>query len=178
MKMTVRDLTLASLFTALTAVGAFVSIPLGPVPVTLQSLFVLLAGMTLAPKVAVLSQTVYILLGLAGLPIFSGFMGGLQTVLRPSFGFLIGFVAAAFVVSVVSRSGKSIGGYILAGALGTVTMYLIGIPYMAFILNGVMGSGLSFGAILNMGLFLFLPGDILKVVLAGVVATRFEKTLA
>ena len=92
MKTTTREITLISLFSALTAIGAFISIPLGPVPITLQTLFVLLAGFLLSPRSAALSQIVYIGIGLAGVPIFSGFTGGLQAILKPSFGFLVGFV--------------------------------------------------------------------------------------
>ncbi len=93
----VRDITQIGIFTALTAVGAFISIPIGPVPITLQSFFVLLSGIILGSKKAMFSQITYLLLGLIGFPIFSGFSGGLQHIFKPSFGFIIGYVAAAYV---------------------------------------------------------------------------------
>ncbi len=92
-----KNITLVALFTALTAIGAFISIPLGPVPITLQSFFVILSGILLGPKLGALSQVLYIFLGLIGIPIFSGFSGGLQHILKPSFGFIIGFVFAAYI---------------------------------------------------------------------------------
>jgi biotin transport system substrate-specific component len=177
MKITTREITLISLFSALTAIGAFISIPLGPVPITLQTLFVLLAGFLLGPRSAAMSQLIYISIGLVGLPIFSGFTGGLQSVLKPSFGFLVGFVVASIVASVLSRRNHSIKSLFMAGAAATISMYLIGIPYMAFILNHVMDSGFSFMAILNMGLLLFLPGDLLKLVLATYIGSRLRKVL-
>lgn len=175
MKITSRDLVLISLFSALTAVGAFVSIPLGPVPITLQTLFVLLAGFLLKPKSAALSQIVYIGIGLVGLPIFSGFTGGIQAVLKPSFGFLVGFVVASILASVLSKKNRTIPGLFIAGTVATLSMYVIGIPYMAFILNYVMDSGFSLMAILNMGLILFLPGDLLKLVTAVYLGNRLSK---
>ncbi|MGM0395621.1 MAG: biotin transporter BioY [Bacillota bacterium] len=175
MKITARELTMISLFSALTAIGAFVSIPLGPVPITLQTLFVLLAGFLLTPRAAAMSQIVYIGIGLAGVPIFSGFTGGLQTILKPSFGFLVGFVAASIVASIISKEHRTIPGFFLAGITATFVMYLLGIPYMAFILNYVMDSGLSLKAILNLGLLLFLPGDALKLVVAVYLGNRISK---
>lgn len=157
-----QEITLISLFSALTALGAFISIPLGPVSITLQTLFVLLSGFLLKPKSAALSQIVYIVLGLVGLPIFSGFTGGLQSFLKPSFGFLIGFILASFVASLLASKKNTIPGLFLAGIVATMIMYLIGLPYMAFILNYIMKSGFTFKAILNMGVLIFLPGDIIK----------------
>ena len=73
MKLSIREMILISLFTALTAIGAFISIPIGDVPITLQSMFSLLAGLLLGPKLGALSQLVYVLLGLSGIRIFAGF---------------------------------------------------------------------------------------------------------
>lgn len=175
--MKTKDLTLVSLFAALTAVGAFISIPLGPVPLTLQTLFVLISGYVLGAKKAAFSQLVYIALGLVGLPIFSGFSGGIQSILKPSFGFLIGFVAGAFVVGYISRNIRSLIGYLFAGAVGTMVIYTIGIPYMAFILNSVMDSGLSLERILQIGIIAFLPGDIVKLVIAAYLGKRLNVSI-
>ncbi|MCR3957013.1 MAG: biotin transporter BioY [Gudongella sp.] len=177
MKISTREITLISLFSALTAIGAFISIPLGPVPITLQTLFVLLAGFLLSPRSAALSQIVYIGIGLAGVPIFSGFTGGLQAILKPSFGFLVGFVIASIIASVLSKRHHTPVGFFVAGAVATFSMYIVGIPYMAFILNYVMDSGFSFMAILNMGLLLFLPGDLLKLFVATYLGSRLGKIL-
>lgn len=95
-----RELALITLFAALTALGARVAIPLPftPVPVTLQVLFPLLAGLLLGSKRGALSQAEYVAAGLAGLPVFAKGGGGLAYFLGPTGGYLLGFIAAAFVV--------------------------------------------------------------------------------
>lgn len=175
--MTTKDLTLISLFAALTAIGAFIAIPFGPVPLTLQTLFVLMSGFVLGPKKGALSQLVYIALGLIGLPIFAGFSGGIQAILKPSFGFLIGFVAAAFITGCLSRNIKGFGGYLASGAAGTLVIYLFGLPYMALILNFVMDSGLSVLRIFQLGMILFLPGDIIKLIAAAIVGSKLKRVM-
>lgn len=174
MKLSTKDMTLVAMFTALTAVGAFISVPMGPVPISLQSLFVILSGLIIGPKLGALSQVLYISLGLIGVPIFAGFTGGPQTLMKPSFGFIIGFVFASYIVGVIAYSDKGISRKkIWIGSLvGTVVVYLFGLPYMYYMLNIVMGQGLSFSAIVQMGCLLFLPGDFAKFIIASVVAIK------
>ena len=105
--LSIRDITQAGIFTALTAIGAFISIPIGPVPITLQSFFVLLSGIFLGSKKALFSQITYLLLGLIGFPIFAGFSGGIQSIFKPSFGFIIGYVASAYVVGKLTETKTS-----------------------------------------------------------------------
>src|SRR5208337_2009632 len=97
MKKKAADAILISLFTALTAVGAFIRIPIPYVPLTLQTLMVMFAGLILGSRRGALSQLLYLILGLLGLPIFAQ-GGGPAYVLQPSFGFLLGFVAGAYVI--------------------------------------------------------------------------------
>ncbi|MBU5425263.1 biotin transporter BioY [Tissierella pigra] len=174
MKISVREMSLVAMFAGLTAVGAMVSIPFGEVPITMQTLFVILSGLILGPKLGPLSQIVYVLLGLAGAPIFAGFTGGLQSIMAPSFGFIISFIFVSYIAGLISHCGKSsskiniwIGSFV-----GTIVAYLIGLPYMYYILNIVMGKGLSFGTILNMGCILFLPGDLFKFIIASVATAK------
>ncbi|GMG97439.1 biotin transporter BioY [Tepidimicrobium xylanilyticum] len=174
MKLTTREIVITSLFTALTAVGAFLSIPVGEVPITLQSMFVLLSGLLLGPKLGSLSQLIYVLLGLSGVRIFAGFSGGLQTVLSPSFGFLIGFIFAAYVVGKISHSGERLNlkRIFLASLAGTFTIYIFGVPYMYLILNMVIGKSITFSTALKTGCLIFLPGDTLKTILSSSTAVR------
>lgn len=175
MKLTTKEMTYVSLFAGLTAVGAFISIPLGDVPITLQTMFVLLSGLILGPKLGFLSQLVYLALGLTGIPIFAGFTGGLQSVFMPSFGFILGFVVAAFVVGKISHLGKNRPSMIwISTIVGSLIIYLLGLPYMYYILNNVMARGLSFGAVVKMGCLLFLPGDTLKLIIASIVAIKLN----
>lgn len=174
MKLSIKDMTLIGMFTGLTAIGAFISIPIGPVPITLQSLFVILSGLILGPKLGALSQIAYILLGLVGVPIFSNFTGGPQTIMAPSFGFIIGFVFAAYIVGKISHNKKIPSNrQIWIGSLvGSVVIYLIGLPYMYYILNMIMGKGFSLVEIIQIGCLLFLPGDFIKLIVSSLTAIK------
>lgn len=174
MKLSTKDMALVAMFTSLTAIGAFISIPLGPVPITLQSLFVILSGLILDPKLAALSQIVYILLGLVGAPIFSGFTGGPQSVMAPSFGFVIGFVFAAYIVGRIAHIDNKLSPKrIWIGSLvGSLVIYLFGLPYMYYMLNIIMGNQFSFLNIMQMGCFLFLPGDLAKLIISSLVGIK------
>jgi biotin transport system substrate-specific component len=128
-----RRAVLVALFAVFTAVGAFVRIPLPGVPFTLQVPAVLLAGVALGPWLGAASQLTYVALGLLGLPVFAS-GGGPGYVLTPTFGFLVGFVAAAFVVGLVvgdpARSGTP--RVALALVLGIATIYLVGVPWFGW----------------------------------------------
>lgn len=95
-----KTLIYCSLFTALIAAGAFIKIPVPVVPFTLQYLFTMLAGLLLGSKRGTISVVAYMLLGLAGLPIFSE-GGGLWYVFKPSFGYIIGFCLGTYVLSLI-----------------------------------------------------------------------------
>ena len=173
----VRDITQIGIFTALTAVGAFISIPIGPVPITLQSFFVLLSGIILGSKKAMFSQITYLLLGLIGFPIFSGFSGGLQQKFKQSFGFIIGYVAAAYVVGKLTEE-KTASQYLWAAVFaGTLIIYTFGLPYMYYILNIMLNSNLSIVKILQLGMFAFIPGDMLKAVIIVFFAQKISPLL-
>ena len=98
------SLTVISLFASLTSIGAFIKIPLPVVPFTLQILFVFLAGCLLGSKKGMMSQLLYVGIGLIGIPVFAS-GGGPEYVLKPTFGYLIGFIVAAFVIgSIVEKA--------------------------------------------------------------------------
>lgn len=174
MKISTKEMVLVAMFTGLTAIGAGISIPIGNVPITMQSLFVILSGLILGPRLGSLSQIIYIVLGLIGVPIFANFTGGFQTIMSPSFGFIIGFIFASYIVGKIAHSENKISGkrIWIASIIGTVVIYLFGLPYMYYILNIVMAKGFDFQTIMKMGCLLFLPGDILKLVVASVVAVK------
>jgi biotin transport system substrate-specific component len=167
----VRPLVLASLMAALMAVGAFVAIPVGPVPIVLQNFFVLLAGLLLGPAWGLASVLVYIFLGAVGLPIFAGGGGGLAHFAGPTGGYLLGYVPAVAVTGAVSRAGKSTAADAVAATLGALVVYAAGVPWLALVAH------MSAARAAAVGLVLFLPGDALKVALAVVVA-RWARPLA
>lgn len=179
MKLSIKDMILASLFTALTAIGAFLSIPLGHVPITLQSLFTLLSGLLLGPKLGAISQGLYVLLGLLGVRIFANFDGGIQYIFKPSFGFLIGFIFASFIVGKLVYKKPSLGfrGFFIASLVGSLVIYLFGIPYMYLILNYVSDIEVGLLTALKTGCLIFLPGDLLKAVVASFVGKHLANIL-
>lgn len=174
MKISTKEMVLVAMFTALTAVGAFLSIPLGNVPISLQSLFTIMSGLILGSKLGALSQIVYVLLGLIGLRIFANFSGGIETVLSPSFGYLIGFIFASYIVGKIAHSRKDLDfkRILFASIVGTFVIYLFGIPYMYLILNKLMNVNISFVEALKTGCLIFLPGDFLKAIIASYVSIK------
>ena len=147
-----------AIFTTLTTLGAFVRIPLPftPVPLTLQTFFVLLGGAMLGSAAGSSSQSLYLILGASGLPVFAGARGGLSHLAGPTGGYLIGFVVAAYLVGkVVERKDSSIW-LILAMLAGTGVIYLLGGLRLAHFLR------IGIKQTLYLGVIPFLPGDILK----------------
>jgi len=140
-----------ALMAALTAAGAFVKIPLPYVPVTLQVVFVCLAGVWLGPLRGALSQVVYLITGLLGFPVFAR-GGGLHYVLEPSFGYLLGFVPAAFVVGQLTRRSASFRRCLLAIYAGLALVYLPGIAGLYLNLNYVVGRDISLEGAAKLGL--------------------------
>lgn len=148
-------------FVVMTALGAHVRIPLPftPVPITLQTFFVHLAGATLGPALGPLSQAVYLLVGVAGLPVFAGGASGLAYLLRgATTGYLIGFVAATALVGWLIRRREDPGLLWILGcmAAGSFVVYACGVSWLAWSLS------LSPATALAKGMLPFLAGDVVK----------------
>jgi biotin transport system substrate-specific component len=171
--MKIRNMTYIALFAALTAVGAFIRIPLPYVPITLQVFFCLLAGILLGAKLGMTSQIVYIVVGLSGIPIFT-LGGGPAYVLQPTFGYLLGLIVCAFVVGKLTRRLKEpkIGTLFLINILGILIIYAIGLPYLYLIKNLYLNSQTSLWKVLYFGFLTTVPGDIIKCYLAALIGKR------
>ena len=169
-------LVLTALFAALTAVGAFFKIPFALAAISLQFLFTAMAGILLGAGYGALSQLVYVLIGLVGVPIFA-LGGGFSYVLHPTFGFLLGLIPAAWVIGRLARSTCSFWRIALAALAGLAVLYAVGLPYMAMILNGYMGKGMDLSAILWAGMLPFLPGDALKILVTAMLTPPIRRTL-
>ena len=176
-KMKTQDLVQTALMSALIAVGAFITVPLGPVPFTMQNFFVFMAGLLLVPKLAGLSVLTYVLVGLIGLPVFAGFTGGPQMVLAPTFGFLIAFILGAMLISKLAYGEKSFIKILAVLILAEVVFYAIGLPYMYMVLTRVNGTPMTFQATLTAGMIPFLGPDLLKAVLAAFIAPKILTAL-
>lgn len=173
-----RSLMFAALFTALTAVGAFVRIPLSfyPVPLTLQTAFVFMAGLVLEQRAALLSQVSYVLLGLAGLPIFAN-GGGIHYMLDPTFGYLLSFILAAPMFSLLARHKKPAASPIffwLGGVVIIFFMQVLGVAYMCFVSSLYMAKPIPFTQAIYL-IFLFLPLDAIKFAVCMPVAKLLKK---
>ena len=118
------------LFAALTAVGAYVAVPMAPVPMTLQTLFVLLAGTVLGPAAGAASQLLYIAVGAAGAPIFSGGGAGLGWVFGPTGGFLMAFPLAAAMAGWLAGEARRVIPTVLGLIVGTVAIFLLGAAWL------------------------------------------------
>lgn len=169
-KINIRQMTLISLFAALTAVGAFISIPIYPVPLSLQTLFTLLAAMTLGSVMGMLSQIIYVMLGVIGLPVFAGFKAGIGILFGPTGGFLFGFIISAYIIGKIIelKKEKNFFYYFLAGIIGTIILYIIGITQLSLVTDMGMKKALM------VGMLPFLPGDILKIIAASFIARKFK----
>lgn len=136
MKIELRQMIMIGIFAALMVVGAQISIPtpLG-VPITFQLFFSIYAGLLLGAKAGLLSQIIYILLGLIGLPVFSKGTGGIGVIFSQSFGYIIGFAIASLIVGLtVERLSKvNFINLLFAAILGFAAIYIIGNTYMYFI---------------------------------------------
>jgi len=163
----ITDLALIGAGTALVAVLAQVSLPLWPVPVTGQTLGVIIVGAALGARRGAEALTLYALVGLAGLPVFANFTGGPMSVLKPSFGYVLGFIAAAFVVGWIAERQwdrsfwKSLAGF----ALASIIPFLFGVPYLAITL-GIMGLENDPATLLALGVTPFILGGLVKAVIA------------
>jgi len=141
MKLKTRDIILASLFTALMILGAYIVIPFPFLPVTMQPVFCVLAGLIAGAKLSALSMSVYAVLGLAGIPVFSR-GGGITYIFNPTFGFILGFIAAAYIIGKIAHSGEGNkkAANLKAAFAGLTVLYIIGMVYMTLIMRFYMGN--------------------------------------
>jgi biotin transport system substrate-specific component len=156
---------------AVVALLAQVSIPIWPVPITGQTLGVIVVGAALGSRRGALALITYMVVGLAGLPVFADFTGTIAAVAKPSFGFVIGFILSAFVAGWFAerewdrRPALAFVGF----AAASVVPFVFGIPYMAFILNVVLGLDYSLWGLLEVGLFPFILGGLIKAAIAALI---------
>lgn len=174
-KIGTQDMVLCGVFTTLIAVGAFIKVPVPVVPFTLQFLFTMLSCLLLGGRKGALSVGVYILLGLVGLPVFAE-GGGFWYILKPSFGYLLGFMLAAYVTGrMVERRKKLLTGWVMAvNFLGLFIVYAAGMLYYYVICNYVIDSPIAVGPLFLYCFVLAVPGDICLCILAAVLTVRVK----
>ena len=163
----VNDFALILSGAVLTAYAAQLVIPMWPVPITAQTFAVLLVGSVLGATRGAISLVAYFSMGALGLPVFSA---ATSLSFGPTFGYLIGFVAAASVVGWLSERGwhKSVPGVLASFAIANAIIYLFGLPWLAFVL-GNLGVANDLVAVAAAGFVPFIIGDVLKMILAAAV---------
>lgn len=180
-----RKIILVSLFAALTAVGAFIKIPLPHIPITLQTLVVIMSGNLLGYKFGALSQLLYLTVGLLGVPIFA-YGGGPGYIFQPSFGYLLGYPVGAFLIGLLVHQlcppgkMKQMSPYrcfaliFCSDVIGILALFTIGLGYLYVTLKygwhlrlgQLAAAGLNWEMAVKTAVFVFLPIDLIKILLA------------
>lgn len=177
-RLTVREMALCALFTALTAVGAFIKVPVPVVPFTLQYLFTTLSGLLLGARLGAISVGTYAVLGLIGLPIFAE-GGGFWYLLKPSFGYIIGFILGSYITGKLAQGEgpMSVRQLLIANFSGLAIVYAVGMAYYYVVCNFVIGSPIGFWPLFLYCFLLAVPGDVCLCILAAVLARRVKPIL-
>jgi biotin transport system substrate-specific component len=171
--MNIRSMVLIALFAALTAIGGFIKIPIPYVPFTLQIVSVYLAGCLLGPKLGMLSQLVYVLIGLAGAPVFAE-GGGPSYIFKPTFGYLLGFVLRAYVNGWLIKRFQLVKKFsiFLANFACLLVVYLLGCIWLYAAMKFIVDKPLTIAQTLLFGFVIPIPGDIFLCILCSIIAAR------
>ena len=151
---------LALVFAGLTTVGAYIEIPLKPVPITMQTLFVMLAGASIGRGWGSLSQWLYVGLGAAGLPLFAGGASGWAILGGPTGGYLIAFLIAPWVIGTMLRRSESWAWQLVAFTVGNVLILALGVLHLTLFYTHDLAQAFAVGALP------FLPGAVFKIAAA------------
>lgn len=171
-KFSVRDLSYISLFATLIAVSGYITIPIpfSMVPVTAQTLAVMLAGSLLPVRHAAVSLLVFLMMGAIGLPVFSGGAAGMGIIIGKTGGYLIGFLVGAALISVLKGKKPGFLRLLTANAIGGIIIVnTFGVLWLNYITGIGITKAIAFGALP------FIPGDIVKIVIAALITLRLSK---
>ncbi|NWF93512.1 MAG: biotin transporter BioY [Syntrophaceae bacterium] len=167
-----RPTVFASLMAALTAVGAYIQIPIGPVPIVLSTLFVLLSGLVLGGRWGLVSMALYLFVGAIGMPVFSGGRGGMAHFLGPTGGYLLGYALASWLSGTISERFRGILVWdIVAVTIGSLTIYGLGLPWLKAVTQ------MSWSRAFLVGMAPFLIGDGVKASVALILARAVRPIL-
>jgi biotin transport system substrate-specific component len=167
-----RWMVLASLMAALAAVGAYIHIPIGPVPIVLSTLFVLLSGLLLGSRWGLASMVLYLFVGAIGMPVFSGGRGGFAHFLGPTGGYLFGYVFASWLTGLIAERSRGILILeILSVIMGSLAIYSLGVPWLKMVTH------MPWSKALMVGMLPFLIGDAVKSSVALILARAMRPIL-
>lgn len=165
------SLTVTALMAAVICVVAPLSIPIGPVPISLTNFAIYIALYVLDWKKGTLSYLIYLLLGLVGLPVFSGFTGGFEKLAGPTGGYIIGFIPMAVIAGIVIDKYKKRWIHILGMIVGTAVCYAFGTVWFC------LQSGTAPAAALSICVLPFIPGDLIKMLISVSFAPKLREKL-
>jgi biotin transport system substrate-specific component len=174
----VAMMTRVALMAAVTAIAAQITVPIEPVPFTFQVLAVILSGLLLGPRYGALAQAIYVLVGAVGVPVFAGFRGGLGIVFGDTGGYLLAYPLAAAVAGLAApavandQRRRALLAALLCGCAALAVIYAIGATWLSVI------AGLSPAAALATGVLPFVVFDLIKVVVAALVAVAAAPAIA
>lgn len=183
----VRKLAEIALFTALIIVGGFIRFPIGAIPITLGTLFVLLGGSLCGKRVGAIAPIIYLIIGLIGIPVFSA-GGGITYILYPTFGYLLGFVFAGLIAGIAKKGFVK---KLVCNLIGVLVIHVVGVLYFYFMSNFYLqaldlmhqtatqnpiysGASVTLGQAIITGSLIFLPIDILSAVISALIANKLQ----
>lgn len=170
--MTIKKITSIGLMTAFLCIVAPWAIHIGPIPITLATFGIYLVSVLLDAKYATTAVLIYLMLGAVGVPVFSGFAGGVQKLVGITGGYLLGYIPCALVISLmISKAKRRFSRYFVAMSAGTVILYSVGILWYMW------QTGNSLIAALGLCIVPFLPGDVIKLAAASVLGYELNKRL-
>ena len=173
--MKVKDMTLTAVMAALICIAGPLTIAAGPIPLSLATFAVMLAGTVLGKKWGTAAAGLYLLIGIIGIPVFSGFSGGFQKLAGVTGGYLVGYLPCAFLAGLgAERAEKEGRKWVLPAmtVLGTVILYIVGTAwFMIQTKNGL-------GAALGLCVLPFLPGDAVKIAAVAMITPAVRKATA
>ena len=171
-KLSIQEICSIAIMTAITAVMAQISIPLPMmVPMTMQTFAVTLAGIVLGSKCGSIAMGIYLLLGAVGVPVFSGFKGGLQSLVGPTGGFLLSFPLMAYIIGKGMELRKQKRMFVLLLCVGTISNYVVGVLMYCVVMDSSVWTAIT-ACVLP-----FVPSAVIKAVLAAVMGLQLRKQL-
>ncbi len=171
--MKTKHMTQIAVMAALICIAGPLVIPAGPIPLSLATFAVYLAGSVLGKKHGTMAVGLYLLIGIVGVPVFSGFSGGIQKLAGVTGGYLAGYLPCAWLSGAGAECREKTGWWfhVLMMAAGTAVLYLIGTGYF------MIQTGNALGAALSLCVIPFLPGDAVKIIAAAILTDPLRKAL-
>lgn len=171
-----KDITIIGLSIAVLIVCSYLSIPIGPVAISIQTLGVFLIAYLFGAKIGFLTTLSYLIIGLIGVPVFAGGTSGLSKIFSPSFGFLLAFLPVSYFIGKNNhrKRAEMLGIYLIAN----IFIYIIGAAYFYIFMNIYNGVATNISKTLSLTVFPFIFGDFLKIVLVEIISRPIKKALA